>query len=257
MKETNSHKIPFTKLKETIVNTDGVVLIDGEFWNIHKVQKDHTFSVKKGKKSNYVWKKDLMLIHTHPSGKGFVNGYDGIKPLFIYDTKIFRKDIPKNIMDGDKYDSIDVETYKGLYKANLTGHIVQDSKNSKDGGFVHFDANERVIVKLKDGSFKTYYKENLFFKKTSYSPKKYKINWFYNDSDKMLPAIINKGLSLKGNPYKEYLELMDMIDPHIEMSSDFDFWKKQNALKTKMNSLWVKLSPSQKKKIEKLNKNNK
>lgn len=252
MKDNSSHKIKFNDLKVNSITNNSVVIIGGDFWKINKISSDNTFNVSKNTRGGDKWIYDLMTIHLHPNGKGVINQREGEMPFFIYDTKRIRKDVPKELLKGSNFDEIDTTSLNGLLGSNLIGHIVQDSKNSKDGGFVVFDSGSKVIVKLKSGEYKAYFKINLFFKKNSYTKNNYKVLWFYNDTKNKLPINSDKNYIVKDNPYKEYLELLPKVEPHAERSDDFKVWKSNNELSKRMSKLWEKLSPVQKRKIEKL-----
>lgn len=248
----SSYKIPFNKLrKNKDVIQRAVVLIKGEFWKIKNIY-DHEFYAKKS-----VNDFRGLLIHLHPYGKtGTIKqNLDGEVPFYIYDSKRVRRDIPKELLKGTEYNKVETGTYLGLEKANLVGHIVQTSPNSKDGGFVVYDFGNEVLVRLKSGSDKRYDKQYLHFNKTHYSKKKYKVLWFvYEDSNPIPTSKADQKLKLDKKPYNEYIELQSNLNPTAEYSDGYGTWSKNNIKLKRMRYLWGLLTPSEKLRIEKKNK---
>ncbi|BAV39321.1 hypothetical protein BPT24_197 [Tenacibaculum phage pT24] len=241
MKETNSYHIPYDKLKDHA--RGGVVIYNGIFYKI-KYLDDKTFSAYKGKETF-----EGRNMHLHPYGKsknGTIVNFGQELPFFMYNQNQNRKDVPKEEINGTDFDKVKTDSYLGLLRANLTTHIVQ--YNEKDGGFVVFDDGNNVFLKLRNGKNITLPKKNLHYVKNHYVKGKYKKLWFKYDPKKELPMQVQQ-LPVKGDAYKEYLELKAKFDPDYQRTDDYRVYKSQQAIHDKMKRLWEKLTPKQKKKV--------
>lgn len=241
--ELSSLKLKYNDLHKAI---GGVVVDNGRFWKIRSIN-DTEFYAKSERDSFRGYNKYLQ-----PYGKnGTINQYDGVKPFFKYTEGKLRKDTPKEVSDGTPFEQIDTTTILGLRKANLTKSIVQLAPNSKNGGFVIHDNGSEVIVLLKDGSRKTVDKDYLHYNKLHYTKNNYKRLWFVYDEKKSLTYDKPKP-SLKGDAFKEYVQLHSQFDTQYQMSDDYRVYAIQSKIQKRMTELWGQLTPRQKVKIGKL-----
>ncbi|BBI90494.1 hypothetical protein HYO65_gp102 [Tenacibaculum phage PTm1] len=168
-------------------------------------------------------------------------------PFFIFKKDTPRKDTPKEQIEGTPFNEVVTTSVESIRKANLTNHIVQIG-DSKEGGFVTADNGTEVIVKLKNGLLRRINKSYLHYQKVWYTKKNYKRLWFKYISNQELPYNEPK-LQTKGNPFKEYKELLSRFDKDYIMTDDPRVRKYQEQIHDQMNVLWNKLTPKQKQKL--------